>query len=223
MKVVIIGGGQTGAYIANLLLSNNISVKVIENRGVVLGKLKNELPADVIVSGSGTDPKYLEAAGIAEADVVVCVTGADETNLVAATLAKMEFGVPRVIARVNNPKNAWLFNAGMGVDVGVNQADLMAHLVVSEMDLKDMMTLLKLNDGNYAIVQIRVDGQSPAAEKAVKDLSIPANALLITILRGKDTIVPNGDTLIHSEDSILALTNDANRAQMYKLFGHIDK
>lgn len=223
MKVIIIGGGQTGAYIAKLLLSNNISVKVIENRGVVLEKLKNELPAGSIVSGSGTDPKYLEAAGIAEADVVVAVTGADETNLVASTLAKMEFAVPRVIARVNNPKNAWLFNAGMGVDVGVNQADLMAHLVVSEMDLKDMMTLLKLNDGNYSIVQIRVDGQSPAANRAVKDLSVPANALLITILRGKDTIVPNGDTMIYSEDSILALTNEANRAQMYKLFGHIDK
>ena len=223
MKVIIIGGGQTGAYIANLLLSNNCSVKVIENRGAVLEKLKNELPEDSIVAGSGTDPKYLEAAGISEADVVVAVTGADETNLVASTLAKMEFGVPRVIARVNNPKNAWLFNAGMGVDVGVNQADLMAHLVVSEMDLTDMMTLMKINDGNYSIVQISIDDQSPVVSKVVKNLPIPANALLITIRRGTETFVPNGDTMIQSGDNVLALTNEANRVEMYKLFGHTAK
>lgn len=220
MKVIIIGGGQTGAYIANLLLSNNCTVKVIENRGVVLDKLKNELPADVIISGSGTDPKYLEEAGIAQADVVVAVTGADEANLVVSTLAKMEFGVPRVIARVNNPKNQWLFTAGMGVDVAVNQADLMAHLVVSEMDLKDMLTLMKLNNGNYSIVQIMIDSESPAAAKAVKDLPIPSDALLISISRGTETIVPNGDTKIFSGDTILALTNETNREKVYSLLGH---
>ena len=220
MKVIIIGGGQTGAYIANLLLSNKCSVKVIENRGVVLDKLKSELPADVIIAGSGTDPKYLEAAGIAQADVVVAVTGADEANLVVSTLAKMEFGVPRVIARVNNPKNQWLFTAGMGVDVAVNQADLMAHLVVSEMDLKDMLTLMKLNNGNYSIVQIMIDNQSPAVSKAVKDLPIPSDALLISISRGAETIVPNGDTKIFVGDAILALTNEANREKVYSLLGH---
>jgi len=219
MKVIIIGGGQVGAYIANLLLSNKCTVKILENRAAVLGKLKNELPPDVILAGSGTDPKFLEAAGINEADVVVAVTGADETNLVVATLAKMEYNVPRVIARVNNPKNAWLFNAGMGVDVGVNQADLIAHLVVSEMDLKNMMTLLKINDGNYSIVQICVDAQSPAASKAVKDLLMPANALLITIIRGMETIVPNGDTIIQGNDNILALTNESNQKQVYDIFG----
>lgn len=220
MKVIVIGGGQVGSYIAKLLLDGNNSVKVLENRKEVLEKLKNELPDDSIIAGSGTDPKHLEAAGIAEADVVVAVTGADETNLVASTLAKMEFGVPRVIARVNNPKNAWLYNAGMGVDIAVNQADLLAHLVVTEIDLKDMLTLMKINEGNYSIVQIRVDDRSPAASKAVKDLAIPADALLITIVRGMKTIIPNGDTQIRAEDRILALTNEANKEQVYKLFGY---
>lgn len=221
MKVIIIGGGQVGAYIANLLLANKCEVTVLENRADVLSKLKNDLPESVIMAGSGTDPKHLEAAGIGEADVVVAVTGVDETNLVASTLAKMEFGVPRVIARVNNPKNAWLFNSGMGVDVGVNQADLMAHLVVTEMDLTNMMTIMKLNDGNYSIVQIGIDAKSPAISKAVKDLAIPQNALLITISRGQETIVPNGDTVIRVGDSIVALTNEENRTRLYKLFGQV--
>jgi trk system potassium uptake protein TrkA len=221
MKVIIIGGGQVGAYIANLLLANKCEVTVLENRADVLSKLKNDLPENVIMAGSGTDPKHLEAAGIGDADVVVAVTGVDETNLVASTLAKMEFGVPRVIARVNNPKNAWLFNSGMGVDVGVNQADLMAHLVVTEMDLTNMMTIMKLNDGNYSIVQIGIDAKSPAISKAVKDLAIPQNALLITISRGQETIVPNGDTVIRVGDSIVALTNEENRTRLYKLFGQV--
>jgi len=219
MKVIIIGGGQTGAYIANLLLSNKCTVKVLENRPDVLAKLKNDLPEDAIVAGSGTDPRHLEAAGIADADVVVCVTGADESNLVAATLAKMEFNVPRVIARVNNPKNAWLFNPGMGVDVGVNQADLMAHLVVSEMDVKNMLTLMKLSDGKYSIVQIGVDDQSPAVSKAVKDLSIPADALLISIMRGTETIIPNGNTVILNGDNVLVLADEESRNIVYAQFG----
>lgn len=219
MNVIIIGGGKVGAYIANLLLNNNCSVKVIEHRENVLEKLKKEIPEEVIVHGSGTDPEILESAGIAETDVVAAVTGADETNLVASTIAKFEFGVPRVIARVNNPQNAWLFNAGMGVDVGLNQADLMAHIVVEEMDLKNMLTLMKLNHGNYSIVQLKVDGQSESVNKALKDLIIPAKAVLIAIYRGKEVIIPRGDTVINAGDNILALADKDAQITMNALFG----
>lgn len=221
MKVIIIGGGKVGAYIANLLLNNNCSVKVIENRENVLEKLKREIPEDSIVHGSGTDPEILESAGIAEADVVTAVTGADETNLVASTIAKFEFGVPRVIARVNNPQNVWLFNSGMGVDVGLNQADLMAHIVVEEMDLKNMLTLMKLNRGDYSIVQIKVDNQSETANKALKDLEIPAKAVLIAIFRGQEVIIPRGDTVINAGDNILALADKDAQIKMNALFGSL--
>ena len=218
MKVIIIGGGQVGAYIANLLLKNNCSVKVIENREDVLAKLKKDLPLDAIVFGNGTDPNVLESAGIAEADVVAAVTGADETNLVASTIVKFEFAVPRVIARVNNPKNAWLFNSGMGVDVGLNQADFMAHLVVEEIDLKNMLMLMKINRGNYSIVQVKVDNQSKAVHKAVKDLAIPVKAVLIAIYRGKDVIITHGDTIIYGGDIILAFADDNAQATINELF-----
>ena len=219
MKVIIIGGGKVGAYIANLLLSNKCSVKVIENRTNVLDKLKKDIPEENIVYGSGTDPNILESAGIKDADVVAAVTGADETNLVASTIVKFEFGVPHVIARVNNPKNAWLFNSGMGVDVGLNQADLMAHLVVEQMDLKNILTLLKINKGDYLIVQVNVDADSEAVHKKIKDLVMPVNAVLIAISRGKDTIIPRGNTIINEGDKILVLADQGAQVAISELLG----
>lgn len=219
MKVVIIGGGQVGAYIAALILKGNNTVKVIENRDHVLEKLKRELPQDVVISGSGTDPRILESVGIADADVVAAVTGSDETNLVASTIAKYEFGVPRVIARVNNPQNAWLFNAGMGVDVGLNQADLMAGLVVEEMKLKTMSTLLKIEKGGYSVVKFKVDEKSKAANKKVKDLGIPDRAVLIAISRNEEIIIPRGDITIVPQDSVMAFADENSKTSLNALFG----
>lgn len=219
MKVVIIGGGKEGSYIANLLINNKCSVKVIENRQNVYEKLIKEIPEENVVLGSGTDPNVLETAGIKEADVVAAVTGSDEANLVASTIVKFEFGVSHVIARVNNPHNAWLFNSGMGVDVGLNQADLMAHLVVEEMDLKNILTLLKINRGDYAIVQVNVDNKSKAVHKMVKDLVIPINAVLIAISRGKNTIIPRGNTVIQGGDNILILADQGAQVAISKLLG----
>lgn len=219
MKVIIIGGGQVGSYIAKLLLENNCFVRVLEKRESVLDKLKKMFPEDIIISGNGTDPNILESAGIMEADVVAAVTGADETNLVASTIAKFEFNVPRVIARVNNPQNAWLFNAGMGVDVAVNQADFLAHLVVEVMDLRNILTLMKVDRDNYSIVQLIADSQSESANKAVRDLGIPKNTLLIAIYRGEDIIIPHGDTIINGGDKILAFADEEGKIKINEIFG----
>jgi trk system potassium uptake protein len=141
MKVVIVGGGQVGSYLASLLLKSGHEIRVIENREKVFKKIEKELPANSLIFGSGSDPEILEAAGIDTANVVAAVTGTDEVNLVVATLAKLEFGILRVVARVNNPKNAWLFNSGMGVDVGINQADILAHFVVNEICINDIFNV----------------------------------------------------------------------------------
>lgn len=150
MNVIIVGGGKVGAYLTGLLLSGGHRVKVIEARRKETSRLQHDLPRDVVVLGSGTDPDVLEAAGIHNADVVAAVTGEDENNLVATSLARYEFHVPRTIARVNNPKNAWMFTPDMGVDVALNQADLMGHLIAEEMSLGDMVTLLKLRKGQFS-------------------------------------------------------------------------
>jgi len=219
MNVIIVGGGQVGTYIANILLKNNCSVKVIENRNSAYEKLKTDIPLENIVLGNGSDPNVLEAAGIGKADVVAAVTGADDTNLVVSTIAKFEFGVSRVIARVNNPKNAWLFHLGMGVDVGLNQADLMAHLVVEEIDLTNMLTLMKLKRGNYSIVQVKADSQSGIINQPVKDLRMPENAVLIAIYRGNDVLIPHGSTVILGDDEVLAFADEDAQVVINKLFG----
>jgi trk system potassium uptake protein len=218
MKVIIIGGGQVGAYLASLLLSNGHEIRVIENREKVFNRLEKELPQEMLIFGNGSDPAVLEKAGISSANVVAAVTGADEFNLVVSTLAKMEFGVPRVVARVNNPKNAWLFTSGMGVDVGINQADLMAHFVVEEMNINDMFTILKLNRGNYSIVQMQVQQNAKAVNQSLKDLSIPKGTLLMAIVRGESIIIPKGDTNILSEDGILVFTDEASKEKLEEIF-----
>ncbi|HOS80624.1 MAG TPA: TrkA family potassium uptake protein, partial [Anaerolineae bacterium] len=147
MQVLIVGGGKVGTYLASLLLEEHYHVRLIELREEELKRLQRELPAETVVHGNGTEPDTLEAAGIATADVVAAVTGSDEVNLVITNLARFEYDVPRTIARVNNPKNAWMFTPAMGVDVALNQADLMGRLIAEEMSLGDMMTLLKLRKG----------------------------------------------------------------------------
>jgi trk system potassium uptake protein TrkA len=132
MKVIIVGGGKVGTSLALLLLEKGYDVKVIEAAREKISRLQQDLPADVVALGNGTDPVVLEAVGILGVDVVAATTGQDETNLVVASLAHFVFNVPRVVARVNNPKNAWMFTPVMGVDVAVNQADLMARLIVRE-------------------------------------------------------------------------------------------
>ena len=218
MNVIIIGGGHTGAYIAKLLLENGCSVKVIENRESVFRKLQEDLKPQHIILGSGTDPETMESAGVAAADVLVAVSGTDEINLVASTIAKYEFGVPRVIARVNNPKNAWLFDAGMGVDVAINQAGLMARLILEGIDIKNMMTLLMLNRGDGSIIQMHVDEKSEAVGCRVRDLAIPDKAVMIEIFRGDNSVIPRGETVIMAGDDILALAGEREQAELSNLF-----
>ncbi|WP_187119020.1 potassium channel family protein [Bacillus marasmi] len=210
MNVIIIGGGQAGSHIGHLLQDNEINIKIIEVRDILYQKLSRDFPSEVVVLGSGTDPYSLESAGIEEADVLVAVTGSDEVNLVAATIAKFEFAVPRVVARVNNPNNTWLYNTEMGVDVAINQSELLAQIVVGEMDLQHIPTLMKLNRGNLSIVKLYVNSESRAISKSIKELIIPSKCVLIAILRDEDqVIIPRGDTIIEANDYILLLADES--------------
>ena len=222
MSVIIVGGGKVGTYLASLLLADGYRVKVIEVRREEMGRLQQDLPAGTAVLGSGTDPNALEAAGIRQANVLAAMTGDDETNLVATTLARFEFGVPRTIARVNNPKNAWMFTPEMGVDVAVNQADLMAHLIAEEMSLGDMMTLLKLRKGQYSLVEEKVDPESAVVGKAIADLSLPTECVLTAIIRKGQVIIPRGDVILQPADEVLALVHASQVSSLAALLGHLE-
>lgn len=206
MNVLIIGGGQVGTYIAKALLESNNSVTVVEKRLKSLALLEQTIPSEHIIEGDGADPKTLEAAGITDADVVALVTGADEINLVASTIAKFEYGTPRVIGRVNNPKNEWLFTEDMGVDIKVSQANLLANIIIDQIDLDNMVTLMRLNKGDNSIVQATVCSGSKIAGAYIKDIAIPEDTILIAVKRGDQTIVPKGDTQLKEKDHLLAYT-----------------
>jgi trk system potassium uptake protein TrkA len=194
-------------------------VKIVEDRPAVVDRLRRELPQEVVVEGDGSSPTVLEAAGVDQAQVLAAVTGDDDANLVITTIARFEFDVPRVIARVNNPKNAWLFTAEMGVDVAINQADLLAKLIAEEMSLGDMMTLLKLRKGEYSVVEEKVDPTALVVGKQIREVSLPEACTLIAVIRKGDLIVPHGDTRLEPVDEVLALVHVSQLGQLAALLG----
>ena len=219
MFVIVVGGGNTGSQVAKFLLEAEHLVRVIDERPAVLEKLRTEIPPEVIVSGDGSSPTVLERAGIQKAQVLVAVTGSDETNLVITSLGKFEFNVPRVIARINNSKNAWLFTPDMGVDVSLNQAEILAKLTAEEMSIGDMMTMLKIRRGQYSIVEEKIAPRAPAVGRALKDLPFPHNCVISGIIRHGEIVMPRGTTILEEGDEILALVDDAARMQLEKILG----
>jgi trk system potassium uptake protein TrkA len=219
MNVMIIGGGKVGTYLASLLLTGGHQVKLIEIRKEEIPHLQNDLSRDVVILGNGTDPNVLESAGIYNAQVVAAATGADEVNLVVTSLARFEFQIPRTIARINNPKNAWMFTPDMGVDVALNQADLMAHLIAEEMSLGDMMTLLKLRKGQYSLVEEKVAPESLAAGKAVRDLRLPEKCVLAVVIRKGELMIPDSDTVLQEADEVLAVVSTNHVKDLADLLG----
>jgi trk system potassium uptake protein len=219
MKVIIVGGGKVGTHLAQLLLAEQHRVKVIEIRVGEVRHLHDDLPVGSVIPGSGTDPATLEAAGIRDADIMAAVTGKDETNLVATSLARFEFGVPRTIARVKDPKNGWMFTQVMGVDVALSQANLMAHLIAEEMSLGNMMTLLKLSKGEYSLVEEKVHPAATAAGRKVADLHLPAECILAGVIRDGRLIIPHGDTVLQPGDEVLAVVHASQTAQLALILG----
>ncbi|MGB9672809.1 MAG: potassium channel family protein [Anaerolineales bacterium] len=219
MFVIIVGGGKTGSFLAEHLLRQGHKVRLIEVRSQIVERLSQEMSKEVLVEGDGSSPSVLEKAGILQADVLAAVTGEDETNLVVTTLGRFEFHVPRTIARVNNPKNAWLFNDEMGVDIAVDQTDILAKLIVEEMSLGDMMVLLKLRSGEYSIVEERVHPDAPAVGLAVKELDLPAECTLVAILREEKLVIPKGETTLQALDEVIALIHTQQIPKLAALFG----
>jgi trk system potassium uptake protein TrkA len=189
-------------------------VRVIEERPAILEKLRQELSEENIVDGDGSSPAILEEAGIQNTQVLVAATGSDETNLVITSLGKFEFNVPRVIARINSPKNAWLFTAEMGVDVSLNQSEILASLSAEEMSINDMMTLAKLRRGKYSLVEEKIAPQSPVIGMAIKDMPLPQNCVISGIIRKGQIVLPRGITTLEEGDEVLALVDDSAREQL---------
>ncbi len=207
MFVLIAGGGRTGARLASLLLNEKYKVRLVENRRGLLSLLHQELPTEVIYEGNPTDPSVLEAAGIREAHAVASVTSDDSMNLAISFISKKMFDVPRTIARVNNPNNAWLFDEKFHVDVSLNQADVLAHLIQEEMSLGDMMTLFKIRRGRYAVVEEKVPAGAKAIGVQLRDMGLAEHCVIAAIIRDGVITLPRGDSILQEFDEIIAVAS----------------
>jgi len=218
MFVLIAGGGRTGAHLATLLVAQKHHVHLIENRRDVLTRIHRELPTEVIYEGLATDLTMLEQAGIREAQVMAACTANDSDNLVLCFIARELYKVPRTIARINNPRNAWLFDKKFRVDVALNQAAILASLIEEEMSMGDMMTLLKIRRGKYSLVEEKIPPGAKAIGAAIKDLSLPGQCVIAAIIRRGEVVMPRGMTAFEEGDEVLAVTDAAGAAQLAALF-----
>ena len=221
MRVMIVGGGKVGTYLANYLINEGHEVRLIELRVEEKQRILLDVPENVIYIGNGTDPDVLEAAGIRQMDVVAAVTGQDEVNLVATSLARFEFMIPRTIARINHPKNAWMFTDVMGVDVALNQADLMAALIAEEMSLGDMITLHKLRKGKFDLVEEKVAPNALANGKKLRDLDFPPQCTIVAVLRKGELVIPHGELDFQTADEVLAVVQQDQKKELARFFDRI--
>lgn len=218
MNILIAGGGATAAQLAAQLLAREHTVTLVEHRSDVLALLHQELPTEVIYEDSATDLHVLEETGIRKVDVMVACTSNDTDNLVLCYLARTLYHVPRTIGRINNPRHAWLFNEKLHVDVALNEADILAHLISEEMSLGNMLTLLKLQRGKFSLIETTVPPGAPAVGRAIKDLPLPEQCVIAGIIRQGQMLVPRGITVFEAGDEVLTITDAPGAEELYKLF-----
>ncbi len=203
MRVVIAGAGSVGRSIARELLHNGHEVLLIDK------------DADDVQAGRVPDASWLLAdaceisslheAGLADCDVVVAATGDDKANLVVSLLAKTEFGVPRTVARVNNPKNEWMFDEAWGVDVAVSTPRLMTALVEEAVSIGDLVRIFTFGQGSSTMVELTLPEDSPYAGKRVADVPWPSDSVLVGIIREDHPIAPSRDDSLEAHDELLFL------------------
>lgn len=213
MFALIVGGGKVGSYLAQSLAADGHKVVVLEKGTEIISKIKVETDVSVI-HADGCDPEKLEEAGVRQADLVVAVTGDDEDNLVVSQLAKHNFKVKRVIARVNNPRNEWLFDRAWGVDVAVSAVHIIAKIIQEETSLGDIVTLLKLRKGEVALAEVKIPAGAASVGKTLQELALPPESVIVAVLRDVHLLIPKADTVIGAGDELLAITPVANEEQL---------
>ena len=204
IRIAIAGAGNVGCYVAGDLSSRGHDVVLIEQNQDLVESLKSEIAVNWVV-GDACELHTLDAAVLSSCDVVVAATGDDEDNLVISLLAKQEFAVPRVVARVNHPDNAWLLNESWGVDVAVSTPHLLTSVVEEAVSVGDLVRLLNLEQGKVALLEVTLEGGSPADGKVLRDVKMPPDCTLVAVVRDRHVLAPRGETPLRAGDEVLAL------------------
>jgi len=215
MYIVIVGAGKIGYFLAKRLCASKNTVSIVEKDKQICEEIAKQLDL-LVINGDGCDPEILEEAGAKRAEVVAAVTGDDEDNLIICQLSKELFGTRRTVGRVNNPDNERVF-AELGIDVPVDATMIIGKIIEEEVSFSDFVNLMSFKRGKLAIVRVDLSQDSPVINKEVKDIVLPQDSVLVSILRGEEVVVPKGNTVLQAGDDIIALTIVGNESQLLNL------
>ncbi len=220
MKIAIAGAGAVGTFMAEDLSNSGHDVMLFEVDPAVAKRVQRLLPAVRVFNADACEISSLSKNHVEAVDVMVAATGDDEDNLVVSLLAKQEFAVPRVVARVNNPRNHWLFNQTWGVDVAVSTPHQLTAMVEEAVTTGTLVKLLSLGDGGAAIEEVTLAADSPVVGKLLCAVELPPDATIVAIMRDRQIVVPRPDTrLIEGDEVVVLATNSADGAIKALLIG----
>lgn len=217
MYIVIVGGGKVGSYLAGLLAEGNHEAIIIEQNKDRCSALSSE--NFQVVCGDGCEPYVLDEANTRKADAVVAVTGHDEDNLVVSLLGKFEYEVPMVIARINNPKNIWIFTKRFGVDIPVSNTQMIASLLLEEVTMGDLVTCFKMQKGDMQLLELTIKEQSKVVGKSISEIGLPSDCVIASIIRDGHLIIPQGMTSLELGDEILIVTRIDKQSEVSRIMG----
>lgn len=213
MYIVINGGGKVGSFLAGKLDKKGHSVALIERDGPLCQKLAANMQNVLVINGDGCDVSAQEDAGMSRADVFASVAGDDDDNLVACELAKVTFGTPRTVARVNNPKNERIFHR-MGIDA-ISSTTIISRLIEDEATIGDVIALYTLKKGQISLVEVELPtDRCTVCNKKIAELKLPEDCVIVTIIRGDDVIIPTGSTTLEAGDSVIAITRTERKKEL---------
>ena len=207
MRVVVTGGGAVGRHLSVDLAERGHDVTLIEQDRELVAKLREWAPKVKVIMGDACEPWVLEEAEVSKAEVVVAATGDDEDNLVTSLLSKQEFAVPRVLARVNHPKNEWLFTEQWGVDAAVSPPHILTSMVEEAVTVGDLVRLIRLEGGRISIVEMTLPENSPSVGRPLYELRLPPDSAVVAILRDGHVVIPQPESVFSSGDEVVALSS----------------
>jgi trk system potassium uptake protein TrkA len=219
MRVVIAGGGNVGTFIAADLqqAGHDVTIVEVDQDRAAQAQTVGEPAGVEWVLADACELTELARADLEHADVVAAVTGDDEDNLVISLLAKQEFAVPRVVARINNPKNEWMFNESWGVDVSVSTPHLLTALVEEAVSVGSLVRLLSFEGGRARLAEVTLAPSSPSIDKEITEIGFPRNSTVVAVLRQDHVVVPRGDTVLLEGDEVLVLVTPESEAEVTQL------
>jgi trk system potassium uptake protein TrkA len=218
VRVMIAGAGVWGTYVADHLIEQGHEVIVVEIDAATAAKTRT-LGGRRVILGDACEPSVLDKVGLDAVETVVAATGDDEDNLVVSLLCKRVHAVPRVVARVNNPKNTWLFTADWGVDSAVSAPAIMTRLIDTAVGIHDVVALLRAERGGVALIEVTLDEDGPAVGARIGQLNLPDEATVVAVVRGDRVLPGNTDEPLEVGDEVLAVTTLANEPALRSTLG----